>query len=496
MVPGVPRRHLTPKTPVRALRVGLVTAAATVALIGCGGGSSGPPVDVQTPKASPAVGMQDDIIDTVADPTERIQQMAEAGAALIRVELQWNQVAPTARPANPTDPGDPAYVWAPYDRVVEAAKKNKVEVLFAVYGTPAWARDPGVKPPPPTDGVFDFAIRPADPAEFGAFATAAAKRYSPKGVRKWEAWNEPNIKLFLYPQFERHGDRWVATSPQLYSELLKGMYSGIKSVDPKAVVAGGVFAPTGDKCGVTCPVSSRPDGPPNRIRVRDFLTALDQPDLRPQMDVVSHHPYPAAGPEANRPSKRDGIDLYNLEALTTAIDRTYLRGAKVWLTEYGFGTEPVEQNAKSFSPQEQAKNIVDAFQRVRKTPRVEVLVYFFLQDNPGWKSGLRDEQGAPKPGLAAHALPLAINAVTNDDVRLIGQARSAVGTTTVRIEWKSGDTWRKLTEAETLADGTFAVTLKPKEPTTVRALWTGTTRSGTDLTWTSPELLVPALAGR
>ena len=437
--------------------------------------------------------MQDDsVYQPGQDPTARVRRMAESGAALIRVDLLWSQVA-TARPANPSNPSDPAYRWTEYDRLLDVAKANKLEVMFAVWGTPEWARDPAVTLP--SKGVFKEAIRPNDPADFGAFATAAVTRFAPRGVEKWEAWNEPNIKLFLYPQYERRGNRWVATSPDTYSGLLKSFYDGVKVADPGAIVAGGVTAPTGDPCGASCRVGRTYPTAPNRIKVVDFLDALDASGRQPPMDVVSHHPYPASSPRETTLPNRAFIDLYNLDSLSAAIDRTYLRGSKIWLTEYGFGTKPVPQNPKFFTRQEQADYIVDAFARERANPRVELMVYYFLQDHKDWGSGLLDDEGNPKLGLAAYALPFGVAGGTPGGagvVRLVGQARASTGRTQVRVEWKSSDTWRKLVVADTAADGTFAVTVRPTTAISVRAVWEGLTRSGQRMTWTSPDVVLPA----
>ena len=471
----------------------LVTALTVTASSGCGGEAKGPPISVETVRASPIAGMQDDRVSKAdQDPSERVRRMVESGAALIRVDLFWYEVAPT-RPANPADPADPAYRWDAYDRVVQAAEENAVEVLFAVYGTPAWAADPDVTLP---EGIGATAARPNDAVDFGAFATAAATRFSPRGVRKWEAWNEPNTRFFLVPQYERQGARWVATSPKTYSDLLKRFSEGIKSVDPGATVAGGVTAPTGDPCGVSCAVSSQRERP-GRVKPDAFFAALDAEGLRPPMDIVSHHPYPASKPRETTLPNRNYVDLYNLRVLTAAIDRTYLRGSKLWLTEYGFGTRAVAQYPLHFTPQEQAVYIVDAFERIRTNSRIEMLVYYLLQDHEQWASGLLDVDGTAKPGLAAYALPFGVDPVArvSGAVRLTGQVRATPGRTQVRIEWRSGDAWRRLAVATTRADGSFAVGVTPGTPVTLRAVWKGMARSGHEVTWTSPEVSLPTPAG-
>ena len=136
-MPTVLRRPATPEIPARIYRWSLIVlAVASGVFAGCGGNHKGPPFTVETAQTSPVAGIQD---DTVAkpdqDPTERLRTMAESGASLVRIDLLWSEVAPT-RPANPTDPQDPAYRWQAYDRVLDVAEANKLEVMFAVYGTP------------------------------------------------------------------------------------------------------------------------------------------------------------------------------------------------------------------------------------------------------------------------------------------------------------------------------------------------------------------------
>ena len=271
-MPVVPSPPPTPASTLRGRWLGMVVVLVLLCgLSACGGSAKPPPAALETPTPSPTSGIQDDRVHQPGVDSraraERVRKMAEGGATLLRVDLVWSIVAPTP-PADATNPDDPAYQWASYDQLLTVAKANHLEVLFTVYGTPAWAADPAFAR---FVGATDRIVRPRDPEEFGAFAVAAAKRFAPRGVRLWEGWNEPNIKLFFYPQYERQGDRWVQSSPKHYSALLKSFSAGIKSVDPKAIVAGGVFAPTGDKCGASCPVKPTDAGPPNRMRAGDFL---------------------------------------------------------------------------------------------------------------------------------------------------------------------------------------------------------------------------------
>lgn len=437
---------------------------------------------------SPIAGMQDDRIAYTADPAARVRLLADAGASLIRVDLRWDSVART-RPADPTNPGDPAYDWHEYDAIVAAAATYKVEVLFDVYGTPAWAVDPSVKTMPDYEGRFpDSSIRPLNPADFGAFGQAAARRYAPQGVRKWEGWNEPNIALFLQPQYDRVGSRWVPASPTTYTALLKSFYAGVKNADGSAVVAGGVTAPAGDRCAA-CPLSD----PPLRLRPQDFIKALNAPSLRPPMDVVSHHPYPLSAPRAATDPGRNYIDLYNLDVLTRAIDTTYLKRKPLWLTEFGFATRAVPEYRTFFTPANQAKYIVDAYWRVKANRRVTLTVYYLLQDHPQWASGVLRQDGTPKPGYQAIGLPFATGTgvtrfARGARVTLVGQSRVGRGAQVVVIERKSGSRWLRLKRVTTSVDGSFRVRLRLTSKIALRATWTGVAPSGAAATRTSPTV--------
>jgi polysaccharide biosynthesis protein PslG len=467
--------------------VGPLTLLALLAGVATAAAASVPTLTVMSAGRSPVAGIQDDRMPYTADPAERMRMLADAGAAIVRVDFRWDIIAPS-RPANGADPTDPAYDWRQYDAIVAAAATYKIEVLFAAYGTPVWARDPSVKTHPGYRPRFpESSIRPSDPQDFGAFGAAAAKRYTPLGVHKWEAWNEANIALYLQPQYEYVGNRWQAISPGTYSALLKAFYTAVKGVDPAAVVAGGVMAPAGDRRSES-PLSD----PPNRVTPTDFVTALDAPALRPPMDVVSHHPYPLRLPTKVFPVTTY-VDLYNMPDLVRAIDKTYLRGKSLWLTEFGFSTAPVEEYQQYVSRALQADYISDAYRRMRANPRVTMAVYYLLQDHSGWRSGVLTQAGGAKPSYQAIGLPFATTTgatrfARGGRVTLVGQARVGPGPRTVEIQRKSGSTWVRYRKVTTAADGSFRVRLRLAGKLAIRAKWSGTAPSGGPTTRTSPTV--------
>lgn len=453
------------RRPRTATRIGTIVAAVALGAAAAGA-SAATTIRAVAPGASPLAGIEDDRAIQV-DPMKRFKMMADAGARIARIQMRWDGVA-KAKPANPVDPADPAYDWSVYDGVVAAAKKNRMEVLFAVSGTPAWAVDQSKVPLGDSSlGLHTFPPKNAD--DYRTFAIALAKRYTPQGVRKWEGWNEPNVPIFLQPQFVRVNGVATPASPAIYSDLQKAFYAGVKLVNPKAQIGGVVTSPAGDATSLD----------PVRVVPMNFVKELNAPTLRPPMDFVSHHPYPVR-PRTDKvtPPGRSYSDLYNLEEMTKAIDATYLKGKRLWITEYGFSTSTVPQYTITVSPTAQADNIGDAYWRLKTNKRVAMAIYYFLQDSPVWRSGLLNINTSKKPAYQAHALPLwprRVGSATN----LYGQVRDTNVRTKVTIQEKRGGRWVPAKAITTAVDGGFVVSVRTTARTQLRAYWKGKTRSGT-----------------
>jgi len=356
--------------------------------VGCGGASGAGSGD----GTRPAVGLQDDRLGlATSNASSRVLVMSRLGAKLIRVDMRWDIIAPH-RPRHPRNPNDPVYRWRHWDEVVAAARAHGIKVLFTVWGTPRWAADTSVKPSA-NPAIGPWSRRPLHARDYDDFAAAAARRYAPRGVHRWEAWNEPNIPLFLRPQFHRVGSRWVPESPAIYAGLLNAFYRGVKSADPKAVVGGGVTAPAGDPNPQTCTLQ-----PDCRVKPTSFVLRLAA--LHPRMDVYSHHPYPITPPRTRSFPGASYVDLYNLDVLERTLDKTSLRGKALWLTEFGFQTTRSSQYPLTVTESQQATYLADALRRVQANPRVRIFVWYLMQDSPNWGSGLLRQNGTRKPAAS------------------------------------------------------------------------------------------------
>jgi hypothetical protein len=322
--------------------------------------------------------------------------LALTHAQVLRVQLYWGGkrgVAQT-RPEEPREPSDPAYDWSDADRVVLAAHELGTQVLFSIFGTPAWAN--GGKP---TNRA------PIDQDDLWYFAYAAAMRYSGTyeradgvvlpPVRLWTAWNEPNLTLGLVPQWRRVRGHWVAQSAVDYARICNAVTDGIHA----SLLAGERVA-----CGVTAARGNNiPRGKKQSVSPLAFLRAMKKAGAQ-GFDAYAHHPYPGAPSEApaSQPKGPTAIGLGNIGKLVAEVTRLYGR-LPIWITEYGYQTNPPD-SIFGVSPAKQALYVRQSFAIARTNPRIDLLLWFLLRDEErdiGWQSGLVTADGLLKPAFFA-----------------------------------------------------------------------------------------------
>ena len=121
-----------------------------------------------------------------------------ANASMVHLLADWSQIA-AEKPKNPLDGGDPAYRLSDLDAIVRIAPRYNLQVFITISGTPKWANGGQTPNHPPT--------RLSDLTDF---AHMLAARYNGRrpgfgAVTRWAIWNEPNLALFLTPQFAADG---------------------------------------------------------------------------------------------------------------------------------------------------------------------------------------------------------------------------------------------------------------------------------------------------
>ena len=280
------------------------------------------------------------------------------------------------------------YVFDDVDEAVRAAQENGQEVILTISGTPRWA-----------NGGKNPNVMPTRVADFTSFARAISSRYSGRFqgypfVRFWSIWNEPNLQLFLSPQFDARG-RSVA--PANYARLYAAGHAGIKAGNALAKVAIGETSARGsDK-----PTGLRPTHTPGK-----FAELVAKANPRLKFDAWSHHPYPF---NPNSPPtqlvKWPNVSLASLPRFNDNLKKWFKRkSVPIWITEYGHQTRPEDSLGVPYS--RQAAYIRQSIALATRLPFVEMFIWFVYQDDQGqpWESGLYTRSGALE-GLVAGCLP-------------------------------------------------------------------------------------------
>jgi hypothetical protein len=152
------------------------------------------------------------------------------------------------------------------------------------------------------------------------------------------------------------------------------------------------------------PASARPSVSPVA-----FLIAAKKAGMR-TFDAYAHNPYygtPIETPTTKPPGTRSGqvptaVTLANLDVLLKELGHLY--GPRhLWITEYGYQTNPPD-SLFGVSWAAQARYLTQAFAIARKNPRIDMMLWFLVKDQPalgGWQSGLITVDGRRKPAFAA-----------------------------------------------------------------------------------------------
>ena len=345
-----------------------------------------------------------------ADPSPAVRALwddraAAEGGTVIRINVGW----PAARPpANPSDPGDPAYNFALTDAAIRDAVARGLQPLVMFPQAPSWADGPG-RPANVAPGTWL-----PDPAAVGAYGHALAVRYDgdypdplhpgadlPR-VHLFQLWNEENLTMYLAPQWQQVGGRWVAVGPAHYRAMLNAFYAGVKSAQPGATVVAGGTAPFGDF------------GHGQRIMPVLFWQDVFQAPVF--FDALAHHPY-SIGDPASHAVNADDVSINDIGKLWRVLRAAERRGTalphihhRIWVTEVGYDTRPPNPGG---IPVALAARWLEQTLYLLWFQHVSVVTWYLIRDlepipNLGLsaQSGVYYLNGRAKPGALAFRFPV------------------------------------------------------------------------------------------
>ena len=406
-----------------------------------------------------------------------LDRAVSARAGIIRITVDWRN-AVRHKPTNPTNPADPAYGFTRLDTAIRSATMRGLDVMLTVYRAPDWAE--GAHPP---RGIQPGAWKP-DPAAYGKFAQALARRYSghfhglPR-VRYFEAWTEPNLTQFLAPQWQGKD----VYAPRRYRQLLNSFYAGVHAAQPRATVIAGATSPFGD----SRKHQLYPDHP--RMHPVVFLrTALCLNAKlkrargctdKTHLDALSAHPLNIDKGPHYRPRSNNDLQVANFGRLRQVLNAAKRAGTvlpdgphPLWVTEAGMLSNP--PNPQGVSPDLQARWIEEALYLLWKQGATTV-VNLNLRDptydpsrSPGgqWSTGIYFRGGKPKPALRSWRFPFVTHRKSRRQVGAWGKAPQSGK---LSIQQLLHGHWRTRKALSVHAGQVFAPTFRLRGAATLRA---------------------------
>jgi hypothetical protein len=373
----------------------------------------------------------------------RVTTLKGLGVGIVRFTVRWDQVAPT-KPADARDPEDPAYRWGAYGDAVDELRAQGIPVLVTLWGSPRWANGDGMPSRLPLSGL-------------GNFAAAAAARFP--SVHLWTIWNEPNSRTFSIP-----------VSPLAYvRRVLNPAYAALHAASRSNLVAGGVTSPRKTPSGMS-PLA--------------FMQGMHAAHAR--LDAYAQNPYPVGrGETPFHGTCANCFTMASLPEIRADVTR-YFGGKPLWLTEYGYQTNPPDR-LLGVSYGAQARFIGEGALRVWQQPGATILIQFLMRDEPslgGWQSGLFTVRGAAKPSYHAFALPLAEVSRRGSRTVLWGEVRPGSGARQYVLQRAVGGGWRAVgATSKTARNGAFlrSIALPPGARVRIYAPTVG---------WASPALVL------
>jgi len=340
------------------------------------------PTAVATATARMPVGFyDDDSFRWSPDVSQNLLAAQKAGASILHVTADWSAIAPT-KPANPLDGNDPAYKLADLDQLVRNAGRYGFQVMINISRAPSWTNG-GQAPNHPPKNLNDLT----------QFAQMLAARYDGEPNRglvlRWSVWNEPNLGIFLTPQFVNG----KIVSPAEWVKLYMAGYKGIEAGDKKALVAGGETS----NQGRNKPLADQPDS----VAPATFAHLVSLIDPKLPFAAWATHPYPTT--PSLPPTQKvayPNVTLFTIDKFGASLQQWFHRRVPIWVTEYAEQTKPQYSGGVSYA--QQAADAKEAMMLAAASPYVEMFVWFTFRDSPGtWQSGLETSGGVKKPSYAA-----------------------------------------------------------------------------------------------
>ena len=321
------------------------------------------------------VGMasQDVLAGSPAYRAENLPRERDAGVQIIRQNFDWASI----------ERSKGHFDLAFYDQYVADMARARIRILPVLFNTPPfWSSKP-------RRGGTRYLYFPRNPRSMGRFAAVLVGRYGPNGsfwrshpdlpklpVHSWQVWNEPNLVFYAAPR----------PSARRYAKMLRTVSRFIRKSDPSAEVVTAGIPPSKLK---------------SAIRITRFIKGMYRARARGTFNTLAVNSYAINSSEL----------AHIVRSVRRVMNRYHDSGAKIWITELGWGTGgPKHRFNVGFA--QQGARITSTFNWIahnRDRYGIRGLVYFQWRDQKpypptfkdmwGLHTGLVNIDGVAKPAL-------------------------------------------------------------------------------------------------
>lgn len=364
-----------PRFPPRSLgkRVRALAAAGCLALAALGGAGT---AHAALPGTVPDVswGISSREIDRT------VSEMKRAGVRWARLNVSWSSLEEKGKGKI-----NQGYL-SDIDQAVAKTRAAGIKALLSMADSvPYWASADPQKRVVGGRREWNPLYRPADFRDYADAFRFLVARYSRRGVRHFEVWNEPNHEYF-----------WPSgPNPAEYAQMLKRAYQAAKAANPKAVVVAGALAQNDHR----------------------FLAGVYAAGAGRFFDAVSTHSYPRGNPQRcwnDASGWRHPDALCAIENVRAVMMSNGDAAKRIWLDELGWSTC---SNAylgcwrMGVSPKLQGTYIKRAYKLLERYPYVRAAFQYQFRDlywgqaspDDWWQNlGLLRRDFSRKPAFAAY----------------------------------------------------------------------------------------------
>jgi hypothetical protein len=233
-----------------------------------------------------------------------LQMAREAGLGWVKQQFPWEDIE--LRKGRFWDDRLNKSTWDKYDRIVDTARKNNLEVIARLDRPPPWTRKDNAIPQAPPDNFDDY----------GDFVQAVVEHFKGR-VHYYQLWNEPNI----YPEW---GNRPV--DPEAYARLLKIGYARAKAVDPNVRI-------------LSAPLAQTLETGPTNLSELLFLDRMYQAGARDAFDILFANGY-GFDRSPDDPPDPGVLNFQRVQLVREIMVRNGDGAKPVWFNEVGWNAAP------------------------------------------------------------------------------------------------------------------------------------------------------------